>query len=311
MTGELGAFVIAAGGTGGHIVPGIALAHEIRAQKHGSLVVVRRDRAGSREQARPAGGLPARARGCGGLRREDDGPADRRSRQGPEGVPRGPRAAQEVPGARRDRRRRLRDRARADRRAVARHPDADPRVQRDPRRGQQVPQPVRDKNGRRAARGQHLFQEARRGDRDARAFGVLRDSAARPGRDDAPRPRLRRQPGLACHQPGMARAGVLLEKTGIEVIHQTGDQDLVATRQRYTRLPANWKLVPFLPKLWEEMAWADLVVCRAGALTVAELAAAGRPSILVPFVGGGEPSDRQRESALSEGRGRPHGGAAT
>ena len=36
---ELGAFVIAAGGTGGHIVPGIALGHEIRAQKHGALVV--------------------------------------------------------------------------------------------------------------------------------------------------------------------------------------------------------------------------------------------------------------------------------
>jgi len=36
---ELGAFVIAAGGTGGHIVPGIALGQEIRAQKHGALVV--------------------------------------------------------------------------------------------------------------------------------------------------------------------------------------------------------------------------------------------------------------------------------
>ena len=81
----------------------------------------------------------------------------------------------------------------------------------------------------------------------------------------------------------LARAAVLLEKSGIEVIHQTGDKDLVATRQRYPRIPANWKLVPFLPKLHEEMAWADLVLCRAGAMTVSELAAAGRPAILVPF----------------------------
>ena len=76
---------------------------------------------------------------------------------------------------------------------------------------------------------------------------------------------------------------MLLEKSGLEVIHQTGDKDLVATRQRYPRMPANWKLVGFLPRLQEEMAWADLVVCRAGAMTIAELCAAGRPSILVPF----------------------------
>jgi UDP-N-acetylglucosamine--N-acetylmuramyl-(pentapeptide) pyrophosphoryl-undecaprenol N-acetylglucosamine transferase len=81
----------------------------------------------------------------------------------------------------------------------------------------------------------------------------------------------------------MARAAVLLEKSRLEVIHQTGDKDLAATRQRYPRMPANWKLVPFLTKLHEEMAWADLVVCRSGAITVSELAAAGRPSILVPF----------------------------
>ncbi len=81
----------------------------------------------------------------------------------------------------------------------------------------------------------------------------------------------------------LARAAVLLEKSEIEVIHQTGEKDLVATRQRYLRMPAGWRLEPFLPRLWEEMAWADIVLSRAGALTVAELAAAGRPSILVPF----------------------------
>jgi UDP-N-acetylglucosamine--N-acetylmuramyl-(pentapeptide) pyrophosphoryl-undecaprenol N-acetylglucosamine transferase len=81
----------------------------------------------------------------------------------------------------------------------------------------------------------------------------------------------------------MARAVVLLEKSGIEVIHQTGEKDHAATRQRYARIPAKWTLMPFLPKLHEQMAWSDLVVCRAGAMTVAELAAAGRPSILVPF----------------------------
>ncbi|HTY41247.1 MAG TPA: undecaprenyldiphospho-muramoylpentapeptide beta-N-acetylglucosaminyltransferase [Thermoanaerobaculia bacterium] len=94
----------------------------------------------------------------------------------------------------------------------------------------------------------------------------------------------------------MARAAVLLEKSGIEVVHQTGERDLAATRQRYPRMPANWTLVPFLAKLHEQMAWADLVLCRAGAMTVAELAAAGRPSILVPFAAaaGGHQAENAR-----------------
>jgi UDP-N-acetylglucosamine--N-acetylmuramyl-(pentapeptide) pyrophosphoryl-undecaprenol N-acetylglucosamine transferase len=67
------------------------------------------------------------------------------------------------------------------------------------------------------------------------------------------------------------------------VVHQTGEKDLTATRQRYPRMPARWRLEPFLARLWEPLAAADLVVSRAGALTVAELAAAGRPAVLVPF----------------------------
>ena len=93
----------------------------------------------------------------------------------------------------------------------------------------------------------------------------------------------------------MARAAVLLEKSGLEVMHLTGDKDLAGSRQRYTRIPANWKLEPFLPKLWEQMAAADLVLARAGAMTVSELAAAGRPSILVPF--GAAAAGHQLENA--------------
>jgi UDP-N-acetylglucosamine--N-acetylmuramyl-(pentapeptide) pyrophosphoryl-undecaprenol N-acetylglucosamine transferase len=97
----------------------------------------------------------------------------------------------------------------------------------------------------------------------------------------------------------MARAAVLLEKSNLEVIHQTGEKDLTGTRQRYTRIPARWTLEPFLPQLHQQMAWADLVLCRAGALTVSELAAAGRPAILVPFGAATAGHQMQNARALS------------
>jgi UDP-N-acetylglucosamine--N-acetylmuramyl-(pentapeptide) pyrophosphoryl-undecaprenol N-acetylglucosamine transferase len=69
--------------------------------------------------------------------------------------------------------------------------------------------------------------------------------------------------------------------------------------KRYYKVPPGWKLVPFLPRLWEELAWADLVVARAGAMTVAELAAAGRPAILVPFAAAAEQHQLANALALS------------
>lgn len=81
----------------------------------------------------------------------------------------------------------------------------------------------------------------------------------------------------------MAEAAPLLAADSIEVIHQTGEKDLEETRRLYGALPAGWKVVPFLPRINEELSWADLVLSRAGSQTLAELAAAGRPAILVPF----------------------------
>jgi len=81
----------------------------------------------------------------------------------------------------------------------------------------------------------------------------------------------------------MAAAAPLLAAEGIEVIHQTGERELDDTRARYRAVPSGWKVVPFLPRIHEELAWSDLVLSRAGSQTLAELAAAGRPAILVPF----------------------------
>lgn len=81
----------------------------------------------------------------------------------------------------------------------------------------------------------------------------------------------------------MTEAAPLLERDSIEVIHQAGEKEFDSVRELYGRIPAGWRVEPFLPRIHEELGWADLVLSRAGSQTLAELAAAGRPAILVPF----------------------------
>lgn len=68
-----------------------------------------------------------------------------------------------------------------------------------------------------------------------------------------------------------------------EVVHQSGEKHLESLRQSYAEAGVEAHLVPFIDGMAGAYAWADLVICRAGALTVAELAAAGVASVLVPF----------------------------
>jgi len=68
-----------------------------------------------------------------------------------------------------------------------------------------------------------------------------------------------------------------------EVWHQTGKRTFDETQQRYEALGLKARVVPFIEDMSEAYGWADLVICRAGALTVSELAIAGVPSLLVPF----------------------------
>lgn len=68
-----------------------------------------------------------------------------------------------------------------------------------------------------------------------------------------------------------------------EVYHQAGTKLYEETLAAYQAAGIEAKIVPFIADMREAYAWADLVLCRAGALTVAELCAAGLGSILVPY----------------------------
>jgi UDP-N-acetylglucosamine--N-acetylmuramyl-(pentapeptide) pyrophosphoryl-undecaprenol N-acetylglucosamine transferase len=69
----------------------------------------------------------------------------------------------------------------------------------------------------------------------------------------------------------------------LNVVHQTGERDYNAVRTAYARREFHAEVVPFLGNMAERFAWADLIVCRAGAITAAEVAAAGRAAIFIPF----------------------------
>ena len=65
--------------------------------------------------------------------------------------------------------------------------------------------------------------------------------------------------------------------------HQAGANKFEETRALYKSLHVEAKLAPFIDNMAEAYDWADMVICRAGALTLAELCAAGLGSVLVPF----------------------------
>ena len=90
-------------------------------------------------------------------------------------------------------------------------------------------------------------------------------------------------PRLAAHPGGMA------------ITHQTGERDLEHVRDGYRRAGIEARVEPFLFAMDREMKQADLVVCRAGATTLAELTAAGVPAVLVPLPTAAD--DHQRKNA--------------
>jgi len=72
-------------------------------------------------------------------------------------------------------------------------------------------------------------------------------------------------------------------KNAIAVTHQTGQLDYDAIQQAYRELPFEAKVTPFIDRMDEAYAGADLVLCRAGAMTLAEITVFGKAAILVPY----------------------------
>ncbi|MEW5764157.1 MAG: undecaprenyldiphospho-muramoylpentapeptide beta-N-acetylglucosaminyltransferase [Acidobacteriota bacterium] len=70
---------------------------------------------------------------------------------------------------------------------------------------------------------------------------------------------------------------------GVEILHQTGEKDLERVRTAYEGSGIPARVEPFLHDMDRAYAWCHACVCRAGATTLAEIAAARRPALLVPF----------------------------
>lgn len=84
------------------------------------------------------------------------------------------------------------------------------------------------------------------------------------------------------------------------VVHQAGEQHLEAVRATYDRLGVEVRCVGFIDDMAAALAQADLLVCRAGAMTVAEVAAAGVAALFVPLPGAIDDHQTANASYLSE-----------
>lgn len=89
------------------------------------------------------------------------------------------------------------------------------------------------------------------------------------------------------HRINMAVLDALKQMTDLasqlRIVHQTGAADFPAISKAYQALPFAAEALPFIDRMDDAYARADLVLCRAGATTVAELTAFGKPAILIPY----------------------------
>ncbi len=90
----------------------------------------------------------------------------------------------------------------------------------------------------------------------------------------------------------------------LAITHQTGEKDLEEVRTAYAREGVSATVVPFIDNMAEAYRGSDLVICRAGATTIAEVTACGRACIFIPYPHAVDDHQRQNaEALLKEGAG--------
>ena len=91
---------------------------------------------------------------------------------------------------------------------------------------------------------------------------------------------------------------LLKQAPGVHIIHQTGERDYNEAQAAYQRSGASAEVHKFINDMPAFFARADLLLCRSGASTVAEIAAAGKPAIFVPFPRAADDHQRVNAQAL-------------
>jgi UDP-N-acetylglucosamine--N-acetylmuramyl-(pentapeptide) pyrophosphoryl-undecaprenol N-acetylglucosamine transferase len=101
-----------------------------------------------------------------------------------------------------------------------------------------------------------------------------------------------------------ALPSLICEVPGVHVIHQTGQRDYNHAQAVYLQSGISAEVYPFIEEMPAAFGRADLILCRSGASTVAEITAAGRPVIFVPFPKATDDHQRRNAEVLA------HAGAA-
>ena len=302
--------VIAAGGTGGHFFPAEALAAELVARGH-RVVLMTDARSGGLSSPMFAGreqyvirGAGIAGRGCGAGAKAVGSLAA--------GVVQARGILARIGAGQRRRVRRLSlRRAGAGRRPAAAAAGGDPaRAE----RGAGAGEPFPGRPGRRAGTGVRGHQtraggNANRGDRQPGAAGdhrACRRPATSPPTDRINLLVLGGSLGARVFTdivPAALRSLPDALRARLSVVQQTRPEDLERVKAAYAADGIAAELSPFFPDVAARLAAAHLVIARAGASTVAELAVAGRPAILVPLPGAIDDHQSANARALAEAGG--------